>query len=191
LSHRFAKGSGPTLAQSAGRGRIVSAPPNCCRGSFPPLVKKDPHHRRGSLFRSRRGSYPHRGQTLATVASGRETASHRAASARDNWTGNRQRDPPARTANLPRLAARCLFPAYRKRRPPPSPSFHGRVNNFENFPRLTGPARQSRRSASKPGAAFPKAAERVVKLDQTWGKPEKAAELLEKIKAQPAVPKLR
>jgi hypothetical protein len=30
-----------------------------------------------------------------------------------------------------------------------------------------------------------------VKLDQTWGKPEKAAELLEKIKAQPAVPKLR
>jgi hypothetical protein len=31
-----------------------------CRGSFPPQVKKDPHHRRGSIFRSRRGSYPHR-----------------------------------------------------------------------------------------------------------------------------------
>jgi hypothetical protein len=32
---------------------------------------------------------------------------------------------------------------------------------------------------------LPEAAERVVKLDQTWGKPEKAAEWREKIKAQP------
>jgi hypothetical protein len=75
--------------------------------------------------------------------------------------GNRQRDPPARTANLPCLAARRLFPAYRKKRPPPSPSFYGRVNNFENFPRLTDPACRTRRSASKAGAASPKAAERV------------------------------
>jgi hypothetical protein len=31
-----------------------------CRGSFPPLVKTGPHHRRESIFRSRRESIPHR-----------------------------------------------------------------------------------------------------------------------------------
>jgi hypothetical protein len=31
-----------------------------CRGSFLPLVKKDPHHRRESFLRSRRGSFPRR-----------------------------------------------------------------------------------------------------------------------------------
>jgi hypothetical protein len=35
-------------------------PVSGCRGSFFPLVKKDPHHRRESIFRSRRGSRPHR-----------------------------------------------------------------------------------------------------------------------------------
>jgi hypothetical protein len=37
---------------------LVFSPSRDCRGSFLPLVKKDPHHRRGSFFRSRRGSFP-------------------------------------------------------------------------------------------------------------------------------------
>jgi hypothetical protein len=36
---------------------LVFSPSRDCRGSFLPLVKKDPHHRRGSFFRSRRGSF--------------------------------------------------------------------------------------------------------------------------------------
>jgi len=39
---------------------LVFSPSRDCRGSFLPIVKKDPHHRRGSLFRSRRGSFPRR-----------------------------------------------------------------------------------------------------------------------------------
>ena len=91
------------------------------------------------------------GQTLTAVASAPETASHRTASAPDNGTGNRQRDPPARTGNLRRLAARPLPPAYRKKQQRPSPSFYGRVNNFENFPGLPGHACRTRRSRS-PGS---------------------------------------
>jgi hypothetical protein len=45
-------GAAPTRPKSARR----------CRGSFPPIEKKDPHHRRGSKFRSRRGSFPHQGR---------------------------------------------------------------------------------------------------------------------------------
>jgi hypothetical protein len=53
LSPLSAKVSGPDLDrwQSAHRG---------CRESFDPLVKTDPHHRRGSNFRPRRGSDPRR-----------------------------------------------------------------------------------------------------------------------------------
>jgi hypothetical protein len=37
---------------------LVFSPSRDCWGSFLPIVKKDPHHRRGSFFRSRRGSFP-------------------------------------------------------------------------------------------------------------------------------------
>ena len=37
---------------------LVFSPSRDCRGSFLPLVKKDPHHRRGSFFRSRRDLFP-------------------------------------------------------------------------------------------------------------------------------------
>jgi hypothetical protein len=66
LSHRRSQLSRPTV--------FVPAPPEesvpsrrpdrsprlkrGCRGSLFSLVKKDPHHRRGSFFRSRRGSFP-------------------------------------------------------------------------------------------------------------------------------------
>jgi hypothetical protein len=55
-------------------------------------------------------------------------------------TDNRQQDPPAHTATLPRLAARRLSPACRNNGPPPISSFYGRVNNFEDFSGLRGPA---------------------------------------------------
>ena len=61
-------------------------------------------------------------------------------SARNKRSDNRQRDSPARTATVPLRAARRLSPACRKNRPVPTPSFYGRVNNFEDFSGLRGPA---------------------------------------------------
>jgi hypothetical protein len=153
-----------------------------CRESHPPIVKMVPITG-GNHFSSPAGIFIPTGQTLAAAGSAPEIASHQTASAPDNEAGNRQHDPPARTSSLPRLAARCLFPAYRKKRPPPSPSFYGRVNNFENFPRLRGPAFRARWWASK-AAAPPQNSPNVSSSSTSpGGKPKKAAEWREKIKA--------
>jgi len=111
-------------------------------GILSPSSEKGSPSPAGIYFLSPAGIFIPTGRTLTAAASAPETASHRTASAPDKRAGNRQRDPPARTANLPRLAARRLSPAYRKKRPPPSPSFYGRVNNFENASevRRAGPA---------------------------------------------------
>jgi hypothetical protein len=58
------------------------------------------------------------------------SSANRGQQAKPALPGSNERDPPARTGFS---APRALSPAYRKKRPPPSPSFYGRVNNLENF----------------------------------------------------------
>jgi len=106
-------------------------------GILSPYRKKDPHHRRGSNFRPRRGSYPHQADfdrlrlpRRAGCACRSLSIANRGRQAQPALPGSNERDPPACTGFS---ATRALFPAYRKKRLPPIPSFYGRVNNLENF----------------------------------------------------------
>jgi hypothetical protein len=136
------------LKQSVPTHRPDSVPSAGLLVILSPLVKKDPHHQQIHFsFPPGILSPPDR---LWPSSPPRQRHSPPLQTKRPAIDNAIRR---ARTANLPRLAARRLSPAYRKKRPPPSPSFYGRVNNFETFPSLTGPAFQARRSASKANAA--------------------------------------
>jgi len=138
--------------------------PLVAAGDLFPLVKKDPHHRRESIFRSRRGSYPHR-----TDSDRRRLRSRDSLRTRQSGPAIDNAIPRARTANLPRLAARRLSPPYRKKRPPPSPSFYGRVNNFGIF--LASQVRRAGSAGRRPRQVPPpRSGRRRREALQTWGK---------------------
>jgi hypothetical protein len=128
-----------------------------CRGSFPPLSENGSPSPPGIQFSSPPGRDPHRTDFCPS------SPPCQTASARNKRTDNRQRDSPARTATVPLRAARRLSPACRKNRPVPTPSFYGRVNNFEAFSGRRGPACRlfgdgettTLRAQTRPPAFFP------------------------------------